>query len=214
MRPIGVIRSPYGQKFGVPRQAGLVPAEAVLELDTSVIAPDAVRGLDRFSHVWVLFLFDRATAEKAVVRPPRLGGAKKMGVLASRSPHRPNRIGMSAVELVRVEGARVVVRGGDFLDGTPLLDVKPYLPYADAIPTATAGWAEAPLPRLEVRWAADVQWWRDLEPALARVVEEALALDPRRAGAREGSYAMRVGRWDVKCVIRAGAWEVVGVVEV
>lgn len=211
IRPIGVLRSCFGQKFGIPRQAGLVPAaEAVLELDPTRVTPDAVRGLDAFSHVWIVFVFHAAEGVKMVVRPPRLGGGRKVGVLATRAPHRPNNIGLSAVRLLGVEGLSVRLGGGDFLDGTPVLDVKPYLPYADALPDATAGWAGGALPRVPVRVAAEVT----LPPDLLEVVVQSLSLDPRRAGARGGSYAMRVGPFDVHAVYADGAWEVVRVVEV
>lgn len=216
LRPIGTLRSVYGQKFGIPRQAGLVPeARAALHLD---LPRDAVRGLERFSHVWVIFLFHEATDTKLVVRPPRLGGAKKTGVLATRSPHRPNHIGLSAVALERVDadapgGPVLHLRGVDFLDGTPVLDVKPYLPYADSIPTATAGWAEGALARSAVRFTEEARAIAE-EAGLVETIEQSLALDPRRPGAREGTYAMRLGRWDVKCAVDGEGWVVMALVAI
>lgn len=224
MRPIGTLRSCYGQKFGIPRQPGLVPeASAELHLDPAVVTRDAVRGLERFSHVWVIFLFHAAGEVKMVVRPPRLGGAKKTGVLATRSPHRPNHVGLSAVRLERVDadapgGPVLHLRGGDFLDGTPVIDVKPYLPYADVVPDATSGWAEGELARAPVRFSeearaacarAEAEGFADL----ARIVEASLALDPRRPRARDGTYAMRLGHWDVHCAVDERGWEVVRLVD-
>jgi tRNA-Thr(GGU) m(6)t(6)A37 methyltransferase TsaA len=144
LSPIGTIHSCYGEKFGIPRQPGLVKsATATLELLPPYNSPDALRGLDGFSHLWVIFLFHQSTRNqwKATVRPPRLGGNERVGVFASRSNFRPNPIGLSVVELLTVEGTQLHLGGGDFLDGTPVLDIKPYLPYADCIPSATGAFA-------------------------------------------------------------------------
>ncbi|MBK1718545.1 tRNA (N6-threonylcarbamoyladenosine(37)-N6)-methyltransferase TrmO [Thiocystis violacea] len=150
--PIGHIRSPYTDKFGIPRQPGLVSAaEARLELLPPFAREEAFKALDGFSHVWILFVFhqDCPTAGwNPTVRPPRLGGRESVGVFASRAPYRPNPIGISAVEqlgLVRDRrGLALRLRGVDMLDGTPVLDIKPYVPYADAIPEARAGFASPP----------------------------------------------------------------------
>lgn len=150
--PIGVIRSCFRQKFGIPRQPRLVPAaRATLELLPSYAQPEAVRGLEGFSHLWLLFVFHGIPAGhwQPTVRPPRLGGNQRMGVFATRSSFRPNPIGLSAVALERIEisAGRVVLHlaGVDVLDGTPVLDIKPYVPYADSIPEAVGGFAnEAP----------------------------------------------------------------------
>ena len=146
--PIGMIRSCFPEKFGVPRQPRLVPAAtAELELLAPFARAEAVRGLSGFSHIWVIFLFHQCLDEgwRPTVRPPLLGGRKRVGVFASRSPFRPNPIGISAVELVevQVETGRValLLRGVDLVDGTPVLDIKPYVPYTDAIPDARGGFA-------------------------------------------------------------------------
>ncbi|MDX9785579.1 MAG: tRNA (N6-threonylcarbamoyladenosine(37)-N6)-methyltransferase TrmO [Desulfobacterales bacterium] len=149
--PIGVIRSCYKEKFGIPRQAGLVSqAEAILEMLPPYNREEAFRGLEAFSHIWVVFLFHDIDhrARRATVRPPRLGGNKRIGVFATRSGFRPNPIGMSAVAL---DGIRYVdgvlklhLKGGDFLDDTPVLDIKPYIPYADCLPAAGGGFAASP----------------------------------------------------------------------
>ena len=154
MRPVAHIRSDFAGKFGIPRQSGLVP-----ELTGRVMfvpefrSAEAVRGLEAFSHVWLLWQFSEAARPDApfspTVRPPRLGGNVRVGVFASRSPFRPNSIGLSCVRLLDVdlddpEGPVLVVGGADLMDGTPILDVKPYVPYADAHPEATEGFTSAP----------------------------------------------------------------------
>ena len=135
---IGIVRSPYREKFAIPRQPGLIP-EAISELHLTepFNTPDAVRGLESFSHLWVLFEFHQNNSHdwSPLVRPPRLGGNKKLGVFATRSSFRPNNIGLSAVRIksISTQSQRVVIEvfGGDFVDGTPILDIKPYIPYSD-----------------------------------------------------------------------------------
>ena len=147
-RPIGIVRSPYSRRIDAPHQPTVVegtetgnPAEAILELDASL--PETVlRDLDGFARVWLIFAFHLSEGWTPLVQPPR-GPKVKRGVLATRSPHRPNAIGLSAVELVAVEGRTLRLRGVDLLDGTPVLDLKPYVPYADAFPASRAGWIEA-----------------------------------------------------------------------
>jgi len=146
--PVAVAHTCFKAKFGIPRQAGLVnEATGVIEFIPPYNQPNAVRGLEEFSHIWVLFVFHHSIREswKATVRPPRLGGDKRVGVFASRSPFRPCPIGLSAVKLddVVCKNAKVLlhVRGMDILDGTPVLDVKPYIPYADSLSWASGGFA-------------------------------------------------------------------------
>ncbi|EIM01690.1 tRNA (N6-threonylcarbamoyladenosine(37)-N6)-methyltransferase TrmO [Rhodanobacter denitrificans] len=145
--PIAFVRSPYAQRIDAPHQPTVVAgtetqaaAEAVVEFVVGFPAA-AFRDLAGFERIWLLFAFHRSEGWKAEVRPPRGGG--KRSVLATRSPHRPNAIGLSAVELVAVEEGALRVRGVDLLDGTPILDIKPYVPYADAFPAARAGWIDA-----------------------------------------------------------------------
>lgn len=143
--PIGVVRSPYRQRIDVPHQATVVeggePVEAILELRPD-LPLDLLQGLDGFQRIWLIFVFHRSEGWAAKVRPPRRG-AGRIGVLATRAPHRPNPLGLSCVELLAVEGRTLRLRGVDLLDGTPVLDLKPYVPYADAFPEARAGWVDA-----------------------------------------------------------------------
>lgn len=143
-QPIAVIRTAFPAKFGIPRQSGLVTGlEARVVLEPDYRREEALRGLEAYSHLWLLWVFSDTHQEvwSPTVRPPRLGGNTRMGVFATRSPYRPNPIGLSCVRLLRIEGCDLVVDGADLLDGTPILDVKPYLPYTDAHPEATAGFA-------------------------------------------------------------------------
>lgn len=195
-RPIGVIESCFKEKFGIPRQPGLVrSASAVIRLDPKdPFLAQSLRRLEEFSHLWVIYVFHEHGSRnwKPSIRPPRLGGAEKVGVLASRSPHRPNPIGLSAVELLRVDledpaGLAIHVRGGDFLDGSPVLDIKPYLPYADSIPEASAGWADEPIAKTPVEFSTLAEekiaaaGEPEFQEQLRAMITEVLELDPRPA---------------------------------
>lgn len=147
LRPIGVVRTPYARRMDAPHQPSVVagtetgqPAEATLELD-SWVPEAALRDLEGFQRLWLIFAFHLSEGWAPLVQPPR-GPRAKRGVLATRSPHRPNPLGLSCVELVAVEGRVLRLRGVDLLDGTPVLDLKPYVPYADAFPDAGAGWID------------------------------------------------------------------------
>ena len=148
---IAHIHTPFAEKFGVPRQSGLAPTAGRIVFAPEYRNPDALRGLEGFSHLWLVWVFDRAARDgwSPTVRPPRLGGNQRMGVFATRSPFRPNPIGLSCVELSGVEwdttdGPVLHVRGADLVDGTPILDIKPYIPYADSHPDAMGGFASVP----------------------------------------------------------------------
>ena len=181
MRVIAHIQSDLSTKFGVPRQSGLVP-----ELESAVIFepeyrnPEALRGLEGFSHLWLVWVFDQAVRSQwsPTVRPPRLGGNRRMGVFATRSPFRPNPIGLSCVELAGVEPGPVLrVRGVDLMNGTPVLDIKPYLPYADCRPEALEGFAPAPGEALEV--VIPPELLERVEPGRRAALRGVLAQDPR-----------------------------------
>ena len=216
---IGVIRSPFKEKFGIPRQPGLTNTPALIELLPPYAVADAVQGLDTFSHIWITFVFHAVQQRewKPLVRPPRLGGNEKIGVFATRSTHRPNPIGLSVVALEKIEtsdGVRLHIRGGDLLDGTPILDIKPYLPYADSIADARAGFAPTPPGRLAVRWHADVL--NSVEQVAAEfraVIEDILAFDPRPAYQNEPEriYGVHIGDYNVRFRIDAAGVEVVAV---
>ncbi|ANI29859.1 tRNA (adenine(37)-N6)-methyltransferase [Yersinia entomophaga] len=190
---IGVIRSPYKEKFAVPRQPGLIEdGGGELQLLAPYNQPEAVRGLNDFSHLWIMFVFHQTMdgGWRPTVRPPRLGGNARMGVFATRSTFRPNPIGMSLIELkaVRVKGSEVVLELGslDLVDGTPVIDIKPYLPFAESQPLARAGFAQsAPDTDMPVTFSAYAQ--RQLAenqaryPNLERFISQVLAQDPRPA---------------------------------
>ena len=152
MKVIGRIQSDFATKFGVPRQSGLVDAlESTVVFEPEYRNANALRGLEGFSHVWLVWVFDQAIREtwSPTVRPPRLGGNTRLGVFATRSPFRPNPIALSCVKLAGIEqteahGTVLRLRGADLMDGTPILDIKPYIPYADCHPEAIGGFAAAP----------------------------------------------------------------------
>ena len=212
-RPIGKIRSCFTEKFGIPRQPGLVKeASADLEIFPEFQREEAFRGLEQFSHIWILFVFHACVRRpwKNTVRPPRLGGNQRVGVFASRSGFRPNPIGQSVVALSAVETShqRLVLRlrGIDLLDGTPVLDIKPYLPYADSIPGAAPGYTgEEPPSLFSVTFSEQaLAACREMErqrPGLELLIRNLLALDPRPAyHGRCGSharYGMRLWCWNI-----------------
>ncbi|WP_339803021.1 tRNA (N6-threonylcarbamoyladenosine(37)-N6)-methyltransferase TrmO [uncultured Marinobacter sp.] len=192
LTPIAITRSCFQDKFGVPRQPGLTRnAWADLVIQPPFDREDAFRGLETCSHLWLTFQFHQAVrAEwRPVIRPPRLGGNRKMGVFASRSPFRPNSLGLSVVRnegLVRRDGQLILrIRDHDLIEGTPVLDIKPYLPFADAIPDASIGWAgnEAP-ERLPVTFTDDALAQlaglpEENYPDLRGLIEDITSYDPR-----------------------------------
>jgi tRNA (adenine37-N6)-methyltransferase len=184
--PIGVVRTCFGSKFAVPRQPGLCPsAWGTLEFHEAYRSAEAIRGIEGFSHLWLIFGFHETAAQgwKPTVRPPRLGGNRRIGVFASRSTFRPNSLGLSLVRLEAIEnGPRLLLGGVDLIDGTPVYDIKPYLPYAEALPNAAAGFAGDEIPRLEVEIAdGAMEVFQHLPERSQAVIREALALDPRPA---------------------------------
>ena len=219
---IGRVRSPYRQKFGIPRQSGLVPeAEGWVDMLPPFDRPELFSGLEGFSHIWVVFIFHgvRRQGWRTRVRPPRLGGNVTRGVFASRSPFRPNHIGLSALELLEVHTTGSValrVRGLDLLDGTPVLDIKPYLPYADSLSHASGGYAQqAPTQRLRVDFSpqATAAIAQQQDPAgLASLIQATLALDPRpayrRVNADDGVFGLMLADFDVRFRVCDGLAEV------
>ncbi|MBE0363946.1 hypothetical protein PULV_a1474 [Pseudoalteromonas ulvae UL12] len=218
IEPIGYIQSPYKQKFAIPRQPRLIPqAQAKLIFAPNFNREEFVRGLDEFSHVWLLFRFHE-TADKGwspLVRPPRLGGNEKKGVFATRATFRPNAIGMSAVKLEGIEyknGQLVLLLSGiDLLDGTPIVDIKPYLPYSDSLPDAQGGFADdRPETELNVEFSqqalAFCQHQHDF-PELQGFITSVLKQDPRPAykKSKQGmqQYGMSLHCFNIK-------WEIEG----
>jgi len=216
---IGTIHSPYKEKFAVPRQPGLIQdGGGELHLHAPYNQPEAVRGLENFSHLWVMFIFHQTMdgGWRPTVRPPRLGGNVRTGVFATRSTFRPNPLGMSLVELkgIHCQGQSVILQLGslDLVDGTPVVDIKPYLPFAESQPDARAGFAQhAPeadmpvafLPQAEQQLAENARKY----PHLRRFITQVLGQDPRPAyrkgEAAERDYAVRLLEFNVR-------WRVVG----
>ncbi|MBR4775609.1 MAG: tRNA (N6-threonylcarbamoyladenosine(37)-N6)-methyltransferase TrmO [Bacteroidales bacterium] len=178
IKPIATYRGPFGSKFGIPRQSSLANTEGRIVFLKEYSVKEALRGLEGFDHIWLIWEFNANKEAKGewqpTVRPPRLGGNTAMGVFATRSPYRPNPLGLSCVELTAIENGELVVKGADLMDGTPIFDIKPYLPYADSFPEAKAGFAqEAPETKLKVVVPSDI--------AIGPEVKGILSLDPRPA---------------------------------
>lgn len=193
---IGYISSCFSEKFGTPRQPGLAPsAEARLRLVEPFNREEMVRGLEEFSHIWVHFLFHQVMKDgwKATVRPPRLGGSQRKGVWATRSPHRPNFMGLSAVRLKGIDfdnGVDLLLAGVDLLDGTPVIDIKPYLVSSDSIEGASEGWAARDFDKLEVDFSAEAaKFCSDYEgetgAPLLQLITQVLSEDPRPPSQRQ-----------------------------
>ena len=220
MQTIGYIRSDFKEKFGIPRQSGRAPSLTAEIIFTEQIDESACKELQNFSHLWILFVFSQ-TAEKSwnpTVRPPRLGGNKRVGVFASRSPFRPNPIGLSCVKLEGIEKegnqVKLIVSGADLLDGTPVLDIKPYIPYADAKPNAIGGYADGKKDyQLQVEFPSE---WLDKIPTQKRDgLLECLADDPRPSYQDDPDriYGMAFDIFQIKFQVENGVLKVQSVEE-
>lgn len=191
--PVGIIHSPFREKFAIPRQSGIArSARSRLELLPPYASMDALRGLENVTHLWLLFVFHDIPpgSWSPTVRPPRLGGNERMGVFATRSPFRPNPIGLSAAGLegVQQENGKIhlLLRGADLLDGTPVIDIKPYVPYADSIAEASNGYADhAPPPAGQVSFSQKAEAACATRPGLRELIVEILQQDPRPAYRRQ-----------------------------
>ena len=220
MAYIGYIHTQFPEKFGIPRQSGLVEnAIGEIVFEPKFRNPDAVKGIEEFSHLWLLWDFSKAHQEEfhATVAPPRLGGRKRMGVFATRSPFRPNSIGLSCVKLlgVRLEeaiGPVLTVSGVDLLDGTPLYDIKPYLPYADAHTEAKGGFGEE-LKDSHIPVIFPEELLFELPEELRKTAVDVLAQDPRAAYNKKPDYVygMAFADYDIRFVVSGGVLTVVGV---
>jgi len=223
MKCIAHIHNDFHSKFGIPRQSGLVPGMlSTIVFEQPYRNKEALRGIEEYSHLWLIWQFSEAVREefRPTVRPPRLGGNRRMGVFATRSPFRPNAIGLSSVKLVRVEqteeyGTVLVVEGADLMDGTPLWDIKPYIAYTDSHPDAVGGFSDA------VReYAVTVEF---PETLLSRIDEDKRAAlivlleqDPRPSYQEDAErvYGMTYGAWDVRFRVKDGMLSVIEVKEV
>ena len=222
MKIIARIHCDFKEKFGIPRQSGLVPqAKARIVFEPEYRNPDALRGIETYSHLWLIWSFSKAERDtwSPTVRPPRLGGNTRLGVFATRSPFRPNAIGLSSVTLEEVilsspDGPVLVVGGADLLDGTPIYDIKPYLPYVDSHPNARGGFTEN-----TADYALAVVFPDDL---LARVdadkreaLRGVLAGDPRPSYQSDPArvYGVRYAQYNVKFTVDGGTLTVVDVIE-
>lgn len=213
LEPIGIVHSPFKEKFGIPRQPGLVRATSRIELLAPYNLPEAVSELDGFSHIWVTFVFHQAMREqwKPQIRPPRLGGNRKVGVFASRSPFRPNHLGLSVVRLEQIEqkDRKLLLRvtGLDVMDGTPVVDIKPYIPYVDRIEDAAAGFAvEAPQAVFQVNFSesAEQQLQEIKVENFRQLISDVLSYDPRpayRQAESGGQFGILLDEFNVR-------WEV------
>lgn len=214
IEPIGIIESPFKEKFAVPRQPRLAPsATARVKLLNEANCAESIRGIEQFSHLWLLFLFDQnlSSGWKPTVRPPRLGGNERIGVFASRATFRPNGIGMSAVELKGICQIKnqfyLEVGSVDLVHGTPIIDIKPYIPYTDSISEASGGFANSEPEKLSVIFSADALAFleQSKNTTMRKVIEEVLAQDPRPAYKKNSidhkQYAVHLFDLNVKFTI-------------
>lgn len=225
MEIIARIRNAFPTKFGLPRQSGLVPeVVSTIVFEPEYRVAEALRGITDYSHLWLIWGFHQAVREgegqtwRPTVRPPRLGGNTRMGVFATRSPFRPNPLGLTVVQLLSMEasaeGKVLIVSGADMMDGTPIYDIKPYLPYVDSIPQARGGFTTA---AAEYRLTVDIP--PDIEariPADMRgALRGVLAQDPRPAYQHDEDrvYGLPYGRWDVRFTVKDGVLTVTDIVE-
>ena len=212
IEPVAFFRSPLKEKFGVPRQAGLVDIEAQIVFEKEYRVVEAVRGLEEFDYVWLIWGFHLVERDgwSPTVRPPRLGGNKRMGVFATRSPFRPNPLGLSSVRLLRVDvesdNAPVLyITGADLVDGTPIYDIKPYIPYADSHPDARGGFAQqAPEKVLSVVIPDSLR--QQLPDTMQAALQDTISLDPRPHYQDDPQriYSMSFDRWEVKFRVADG----------
>ena len=223
MKIIAHIHNDFPTKFGVPRQSGLVPqARSMIVFEEAYRVPEALRGLEGYSHLWLIWEFHQAKREdwSPTVRPPRLGGNTRMGVFATRSPFRPNPIGLSCVKLEEIKkdekwGTVLLVSGADLMDGTPIFDIKPYLPYADCRPEATGGFAHEVLSHaLQVHFPEELLALvpPDQQDALIAVLSQ----DPRPGYQRDPSriYGFPFGKMEIRFTVEENQLTVCQVEEI
>lgn len=210
LKRIAHIHTNFPEKFGIPRQSGLVETPGQIIFEPTYNNPDGVRGLEEFSHIWLIWQFSEAVRDdwSPTVRPPRLGGNTRVGVFASRSPFRPNSLGLSLVKLEEIEydrekGPVLHVTGADILDGTPIYDIKPYLPYSEAIADARGGFAHRVMDysmQVVLTEDADLENAKEIPEEDLYTIKKLLAQDPRPRyqDDPERVYGMSYGEWEVK----------------
>lgn len=224
LHPIGIIRSPYRDKFAVPRQSGLAPSvSARLNILPEFAIAEAFAGLEQASHVWLQWQFHKhAPGEwKPSVRPPRLGGNARLGVFATRSSFRPNSLGLSVCRLQSInlsDGVTLHLSGSDLVDGTPVFDIKPYVPYADRVEEARLDWAESAPQSLAVRWSAEAEANVDdlnLDDITLAMIAEILSLDPRPAFHKDTQadrvYGCKLADYNVRWMVKETQIEILSV---
>lgn len=210
LKKIAEIKNGFSEKFGIPRQSGLCDAvKSQIVFESEYRNPDALRGLEDFSHIWIIWQFSKSVRDdwSPTVRPPRLGGNKKLGVFATRSPFRPNPLGLSCVKLDKIEydqklGPVLHVSGADLMNGTPIYDIKPYIPYADCIHNATNGFTSIEKITLDVEF--DTKLLKKVDKSLLIEVENILSQDPRPAyqDDPERIYKMQYGGYDITFLVK------------
>ena len=219
IEPIGIIHTCFEEKFGIPRQPGLIPeATGFIELCAPYDRAECVRGLEGFSHIWLSFIFHGCPEGQwsPTVRPPRLGGNERVGVFATRSTFRPNAMGLSVVELDRIEVdpvVRIYVRGHDLMDQTPIVDIKPYLTWADSLPHATSGFAReepSPIPvRFTSEAEASLEALEPNHPTIKSLIERVIGFDPRPAYKQKDSasqaFGVKLSGFNIRWVVEDGA---------
>ena len=213
LKPIAYIHTDFKEKFGIPRQAGRIPELAGrIAFEPEYRNPEALRGITEFSHLWLIFDFSESHRENwsPTVRPPRLGGNQRIGVFASRSPFRPNPIGLSCVKLEKIQNGELFVSGVDLLDNTPIFDIKPYLPYADSHPEALGSYGEAlRYHHLEVHIPESLL--HQLPESKQKAVIACLADDPRPSYQTNPDriYSMQFAEFDIHFKVHQNQLEVI-----
>ena len=210
IEPIARIKTDFPGKFGIPRQSGIAgELEGIIEFEKDYADREAIRGIEEFTHLWLIWGFSENESWSPTVRPPRLGGNVRKGVFATRSPFRPNGLGLSCVRLLRVEDSgqgmpKLIVGGEDLMDGTPIYDIKPYIPYADSIPDASSGFAPDPGKRLEVIIPEELEVRIPSEKRAA--LRKVLSLDPRPQYLDEGDreYGYGFAGFEIRFTVADG----------
>ncbi len=207
IKPIAYIENDFTEKFGIPRQSGRAPSVLSKIIFTEEYShPDFLRGIEEFSHLWLIFDFSKAHKDQIspLIRPPRLGGNKKVGVFASRSPFRPNNLGLSSVKLVKVEKGVLTVSGADLMSGTPIYDIKPYIPFTDCHSDAISSYADQNKDyKLTVEIPNELR--KEIPEDKLNPIIECLADDPRPSYQDDGrEYGMKFGSLNVKFTVANG----------